>query len=498
MSENFNKLKPYLDKNMAFTAALVLFSWDNETLAPKLADENTSKAIGVLSDEYFKSLINDNVKNLLKELENDNSLNDIEKSIVNELKKQYKKLEVIPSDEYKAYSELISRSNRIWAAARENNKFEDFSETLEQIILYKRKFAKYRAKENGYNELLDDYEEGFSMEILDEFFGKLKKEIVPLLEKVVAKNDTIDKSYNELSYDVKKQAEFSKWLAEYLCFDFDKGVLRESAHPFTTSVHNKDVRITTHYYENNLESAIFSTIHEVGHALYEMGIDNKLTQTLAGNPTSGMHESQSRFFENILGRSEEFWKPIYYKLQELYPEQLKNIPLEHFIKGINKAVPGLIRIEADELTYCLHIMVRYEVEKLLFYDKIEVEDLPKIWNEKYEEYLGVTSPNDAKGVLQDIHWACGDFGYFPSYAIGNAISAQMFYHMKSVMPIDKYLLEGNIKPIVEYLNEHVHKYANTKTTNEILVNMMGEEFNPDYYIKYLKEKYSKIYELENI
>lgn len=497
MSTNFDKLKPYLDKSMAITTALTLISWDDETLAPSKANENTSKAVGILSDEYFKSLINDNVKSLLNKLSRDKSLTPLEKSICEQLKKEYKKLESIPPEEYREYSELISKSNRIWAKARKENKFEVFAPCLKKIIDYKKKFASYRAKnkKNIYNELLNDYEEGFNTKVLDEFFEKLKKEVVPLVKKVVAKNDEIDKSYNSLKYDVKKQAEFSKWLAEYLGFDFDKGVIAESEHPFTTSLHNHDVRITTHYHDDNLENAIFSTIHETGHALYEMGMDDSITQTLVGTATCGMHESQSRFFENVIGRSKEFWEPIYPKLQKLFSKQLKDISLNQFIKGVNKVEPGAIRIESDELTYCLHIIVRYEIEKLLFNDKIEVEDLPKVWNKKYEEYLGIKPKNDAEGVLQDVHWAGGDFGYFPSYAIGNAIAAQIYYHIKDKISFEKYLVNGNLKPIVQYLNENIHKFGVTKTTNQILVDLMGEPFNPDYYIKYLKERFTKVYEL---
>lgn len=496
MNENFEKLNLYLDRSMALTTALAVLEWDDKTAAPKEAIENTSKAIAILSDQYFQCLTNNDLKKILKQLDEDESLTALENSIFMELNKIYKKFKSIPTNEYKAYSQLISKATHIWEQARENNNFEDFAPYLKEIVDYKRKFAGYRAKKNIYNELLDDYEEGFTMKILDNFFKKLKKEIVPLLNKVVAKNDIINKKYNKSKYDTKKQAEFSRWIAEYVGFDFNKGIIAESTHPFTISLHNHDVRITTNYIENNLESSIFSTLHETGHAIYEMGIDDDFTQTLVGDATMGMHESQSRFFENIIGRSEEFWKPIYPKLQNLFSKQLKSVSLNEFIKGINKVESGAIRTEADELTYCLHIMIRYEIEKMLFSNKIEIKDLPRVWNEKYEEYLGVKPNNNSEGVLQDIHWAGGDFGYFPSYAIGSAIAAQIFYHMKGIMPFDKYLLEGNLTSIREYLKENIHKYGKTKTTNAILSDMMGEPFNPDYYIKYLKEKYTKIYELD--
>ena len=223
-------------------------------------------------------------------------------------------------------------------------------------------------------------------------------------------------------------------------FDFTKGVIGESAHPFTTNLHNHDVRISNHFYENNLESAIFSAIHETGHAMYEMGIEDEITLTLIGTGTSmGMHESQSRFWENVIGRSEAFWKPIYPKLQDTFPEQLGEVSLKQFIKGCNKIEPGLIRTDADELSYCLHIMVRYELEKKLISGKCKVKQLEELWADQYEELLGVRPQNAAEGVLQDIHWAGGDLGYFPSYAIGTAVAAQIYYHLKEVMPLEQYL-----------------------------------------------------------
>ena len=245
---------------------------------------------------------------------------------------------------------------------------------------------------------------------------------------------------------------------------------------------------------HNLESAIFSTIHESGHALYEMHIDDDLTATPVGCGTSmGMHEGQSRLFENNLGRSRAFWIPLFEKLKDTYPEALSDVDLDHFILGINKSSPSLIRTESDELTYSLHILIRYEVEKMIFEENADMEKLPEIWAEKHREYLGVTPEKDSEGILQDIHWAGGSFGYFPSYALGNAIAAQIYAHLKKVMPLEDYLEAGNFQPINSYLREHIHRFGKTKTTGEILEEMMGEGFNPQYYIDYLKEKYETLY-----
>lgn len=501
MSKTFEKLQPYLDKSMALQTARNLFEWDDQTLAPFEAADYTSKVVGILSDEYMKSLINDDVRKLLKKLQEDKEQEELtatEKAIVKELQKTYDQLESIPPEEYRAFNELAPVANRKWSKARKDNKFEDFAPYLEKIIDFKKKFAGYRAKKDQepYEVLLADYEECFGIKELDIFFDKIKKEVIPLLKEVAQKAETIDKSYNYLKYDVEKQKEFCKFLSGYVGFDHNRGVIAESAHPFTLQLHNHDVRITDRYMEDNLESAMFSIIHETGHALYEMNIDDALTQTPVGTGASmGMHESQSRFYENILGRSEAFWTPIYDKLVAVYPENLKNITLEHFIRGINKAAPSLIRTEADELSYTIHIIIRYEVEKLLFSEKVDVNKLPEIWNKKYQDYMGITPPDNAQGILQDTHWSWGEFGYFPSYAVGTAVASQLYAKIQEVMPVEQYLKEGNLTPIREFLRDSIHKFGATKNTNQILKDVTGEEFNADYYVKYLKDKYSKLYQL---
>ncbi len=501
MSETYLKLMKYLDKSIALETALVLLQWDSETLAPEKSMELTAKSIGILSSEYYSSLINEDVKSLLDKLSEEKEQEQLDfnqKAIVKKLKKTFEEMEHIPPEEYQTYQELIAKAPGIWAKAKQEHLFSMFSPYLEEIMEYNKKFASYRVKEgqNLYDVLLNDYEEGFNTKELDIFFDKVKSSIVPLLKEVVKKNDMIKKEYNYQSFDTEKQKEFCNFISQYVGFDLSRGVIAESAHPFTTKLHNQDVRITNHFLEHNLESAIFSVIHETGHALYEMNVDSAITLSPVGTGASmGMHESQSRFFENIIGRSKSFWIPIFSKLKDTFPEQLKDVTLDSFIKGINKSVPSLIRTEADELTYSLHIIIRYEIEKMIFAGEANISELPDIWNQKYKEYLGVVPPSDSEGILQDIHWACGNIGYFPSYAIGSAIAAQIYYHMESIMPFHSYLEEGNLAPIREYLKEHIHKYGASKNTNELLMGMMKEPLNADYYVRYLTEKYTKLYEL---
>lgn len=501
MNQYFSRLLPYLERNQAYQTALALLSWDAETLAPPAAADYTAKSVGILSEEAYHILTCDEVHSLLKKLEapkEQESLSISERAIVRLLQKEYKKLSCIPAKEYREFSELCAAAQSIYCRAKQNAKFEDFAPTLEQLIAYKQRFATYRAKkqDNLYDILLDDYEEGFTTKVLDNFFSKLRDAVVPLIKAVTAKNSSIDKEYNARKYPIDNQRNFCRFLSGYLGFDFNRGVIGESEHPFTTSFHNHDVRLTNHFYENNLESGIFSAIHETGHALYEMGVDDSLTGTPAGSAMSmGIHESQSRFYENMIGRSREFWEPLFPKLKETYPEALADVSLDDFISGINKAEPGSIRVEADELTYPLHILIRYELEKEIFTGECKVSELPDMWNKKYKDYLGIIPKDAAEGILQDIHWAMGDFGYFPSYAIGSAVAAQIYHYMDHRIPLTDYLKSGNMVPIREYLRDNIHKYGAVYSTNELLKKMTGEEFNPEYYIRYLTQKYTDLYQL---
>lgn len=492
MNQKFEQLQTHLDRFMALNTAITLFDWDSDTTAPPAATERTAKVKGILANEAYHALVNPEVEQLLNELKGHKDLDEIQTAIVKQLCEDFEKTAAIPAKENQEFKELVSHSICAWARAKKEDDFSVFAPYLEKLIAYQKKFADYRKKEGQtrYDVLLNDFEKGFFIEDLDRFFDKIKQAVVPLLKEQKAKEKGIDKSYNFLCYDIEKQKEFCAWISEYIGFERERGVRSEGEHPCTTNLHRDDVRITNHFYENNLESAIFSEIHESGHGIYEMGISEKLSQTpIGGGASCGMHESQSRFYENVIGRSKAFWKPIYGKLQETFSEQLGEVSLEQFIAGINLAKPGLIRTESDELTYCLHIMVRYEVEKKMINSDYPVEKLPELWNDLYEEYLGVRPQKDSEGILQDIHWATGDFGYFPSYAIGNAFAAQIYHTMKQQMDVEAILEAGELDKIKQWLGEQIHQYGMMKSAREIMKDVTGEEFNPDYYIQYLEKKY---------
>ena len=494
MNQSFEKLQNQLEKAMALQTAMVLFEWDNETAAPKEAAERTAAVIGSLSSQYLDIMTGEKLKTALEECSGQMSeMTEVEQAIVRETKEEVEKLERIPADEYRSFAELTARATGIWADAREKKDFSLFAPVLKEIVDYQKRFASYQAKEGQklYDVMLDNYEKDFGMKELNEFFRVVKEGIVPLLKESAKRSEQIDDSFLSAGYTEEQQEKAARFLAEYVGFDFDRGILAVSAHPFTTNLHNKDVRITTHYLDW-IDSSIYSVIHESGHAVYELGIRDDLTQTPAGQGASmGMHESQSRFFENIMGRNRNFWVPIYGNMQEIFGSPLKEVSLDDFLAAVNKTIPGLIRTEADELSYCLHVLVRYEIEKLMIEENAEIDSLPELWNDKYEEYLGIRPKNDGEGILQDIHWSQGSFGYFPSYALGNAFGAQLYHKMKQEMDFDGLLREGRADAIREYLREHIHQYGKLKTSRQLLKDATGEDFNPAYYVEYLTERYGK-------
>ncbi|WP_066504007.1 carboxypeptidase M32 [Abyssisolibacter fermentans] len=496
IKEQFNDL---LKKKQALSYAQSMIYWDAVTGAPKKGMEARAKHLGVLSGETHKLLTSKEMVECIKILEeNKDKLDNITVLSLKLIKKDYNQVCNIPKKEYEEYSELTSIANDKWEEAMGKSDFALFQPYLEKVIEYKKRFVEYRGYEvNPYNVLLDDHEPGMTVEILDEFFKLLREKIVPLVKNIENSPKKIRSDFTIRKFDLSKQKEFSEYLLDILSYDFDAGMFKESVHPFTLGLNPYDVRITSHFHERLFLSAIYSTIHECGHALYEQDIDKDLVGTIAATGVSmGIHESQSRAYENIIGRNINFLKFIYPKLKEMFPEQLEDVSLQEFYEAVNESKPSLIRTEADELTYSLHIMVRYEIEKMLFNDEIQVKDLPQVWNQKMQEYLGIVPQNDAEGVLQDVHWSDGLIGYFPSYALGNAYASQFIDSMKKDIDLDEILLKGKLEEIKNWLTDKIHKYGSTKMPNEILKNVTGEELNPKYFIDYLEDKYSKLYNLK--
>ncbi|MFD0051665.1 carboxypeptidase M32 [Actinomycetes bacterium NPDC127524] len=492
----------YIKKISAYNEALALIYWDLRTGAPKKGVEQRSEVIGMLSSEVFGMTTSKEMAHFIANLSSEEAkghLSDVVNKMVEECKKAYEKNKKIPSDEYREFVILQSKSASVWEEARETSDFAMFQPYLEKIVQYTRRFVQYWGYEgNPYNTLLDIYEPGMTVEVLDKVFGELRERIVPLVRKISESENKPETEFLYKHFTKEKQEKFSLDILKQLGYDFEAGRLDETVHPFATGINTGDVRVTTRYDENDFRGAIFGTIHECGHAIYEQNIAEELTGTLLDSGTSmGIHESQSLFFENFIGRNLHFWKKQYPLLKQYAGEQFDAIDLDVFYRGINESKPSFIRIEADELTYPLHIMIRYEIEKALFNGDLEVKDLPGVWNEKYKEYLGITPENDAMGVLQDVHWSDGSFGYFPSYALGYMYAAQ-FKHamMKDIPDFDELLEQGSIAPIKEWLNEKVHQFGKTKKPLEILDSVTGEGLNVQYLIDYLEEKYGQVYKLK--
>lgn len=489
-----SRFRELIKEKKLIDSTLEILQWDMETTAPKKGKELLSEMIGYLSMKEYNIVTSEEFVELVEKLkENEDLLNDIERKEIDDMAEEIEKMKKIPPQEYQEYSELAAKTQGVWEEAKKAGDFSMFKENLKKIFEYNIKFAQYQGKNKKvYDVILDEYEKGMDTEKLDRFFGELRKEIVPLLKKIMDKSKGEDFELLHRKVDIVEQKKFNRFLGEYLGFDFDRGVTAESEHPFTLNLDKNDVRLTTKYIEDQPFSAVFSTIHETGHGIYEQQIGDDLQgTTLASGGSMGLHESQSRFYENIIGRSLPFWKGIYKKGAEF----VKGIDINELYRAINKVEPSFIRTEADELTYSLHIMIRYEIEKGIINGEIAIDELPQVWNSKMKEYLGVVPSNDSEGVLQDVHWACGLIGYFPSYALGNVYAAQLYHKMKEDMDVDALLEDGKLDMIKGWLRDKIHVYGKLRETNEIIKEITGEELEPKYYIDYLKEKYSKIYNL---
>ena len=411
-------------------------------------------------------------------------------------------MQKIPLEEFVAYQELLSGAHGIWRDAKEKSDFEVFRPTLEKIFETNIRFAGYCAPDKDpYDYWLDQYEDGLTKEICDQFFATLRARIVPLLEKIKAA-PRVDDSCLFGDFPEEKQAKLSGFLMEQMGIDKGHCVLGTTEHPFTTSIgSHDDVRITTHYYEDNFSFSMFSVIHEGGHALYDMASDADLAYTvLDGGVSMGIHESQSRFYENLLARSKAFTAFILPTVKEMLGEgnaALANASADDFYRAINKVEPSLIRTEADEVTYALHVMVRYELEKKAMAGELAVKDFPAEWNRLYKEYLGIDVPDDKHGVLQDSHWSGGSIGYFPSYALGSAYGAQFLKKMKETVDVDADLAKGDFSRINAWNKEKIWRYGSLYTPEEVLQRVLEEPFDAGNFADYLEKKYTEIYRLTN-
>lgn len=488
----FEDLKPWLEKRAALQHASGLLSFDKSCHNLKKALHNTGSTMNYINKELLLMNQDPHLIQLLNQLANDAKTSFEHKRIAEEWLKEIHQKQDIPTDLALEYRQAMINASSIWPQCKQENDWINFVPALQEVVRLRKEMAQCRktAGQSLYDVMLEEYLPGYDTAILDNFFLQLRENIIPLLKKIQeTKQDS--NIVSRQTYDLDAQRIYVKDLIGRLGFDFESGDIFESEHPFTSHFHNHDVRFTNHYHTDNLH-AIFSAIHETGHALYEMGIRDDISRSPLGSGTSTpMHEGQSRFYENMIGRNPLFWKNEYPRLQKAFPKPFKDISLDDYLVTINQVEPGLIRIMADELTYSLHIMIRYELEKEIINHDFDLNRLPEAWNDKVKEVLGLAVPNDTVGVLQDMHWGSGMFGYFPGYSLGSAVAAQLYATLKKDINIEKLIEQEDYAAIRNYLKENIHQYGKLYSCDELLLRITKEKFNPKYYIDYLKAKFER-------
>jgi carboxypeptidase Taq len=483
-------------------ATQALLGWDLEVMMPEKAAPLRAKQMATLAKLSHQMLTGEQMRVALKALREkavEAQLDDTQKALVREVGRSFDKSCKIPVALLQEMVETTSSAHPIWVEARANKNFRQFEPVLEKIVRLNQQMADVLGYENSpYDALLDEYEPGLTVSQLEPLFGDLKAELVPLLKAIQASGYVPDTGLLTSGFfPAQKQIDFSRQVLTRMGFDFDAGRLDLSAHPFSSGSSALDVRLTTRIDESDVFSALSSSMHEGGHGMYEQGINPALARTpLAEGTSLGIHESQSRMWENQVGRSRVFWKFFFPKLQEQFPE-LKKSTLDEFYRAINRVQASFIRVEADEVTYNLHIMVRYEIEKALIEGRMTVSEIPEAWNAKYQEYLGVTPPDDALGCLQDIHWSHGSFGYFPTYTLGNLYAAQFFGTAKKQIPdLEGQIAQGNLQILKQWLNKEIHWVGKSERAETIVHRVTGEPLSARYFTNYLWSKFSEIYPIQ--
>jgi len=500
LEEKLQQLKTMLGEISDLNHIGSLLGWDQQTYMPPGAAEERGQQLATINTIAHEKFTSDEIGVLLADLKKwveglDHDSD--EYRLVKVTARDYDKQTLVPSDFVAEFAQVTTVAQQTWMEARAKSDFSIFRPDLEKIIdLNHRYVSFFPPADHPYDVLLDNFEPGMKTSEVKAIFEALRPQQVELIQ-AIADRAQVDDSFLRLDFDEQKQWSFGVEVATAFGYDWKRGRQDKSTHPFTTSFGIDDVRITTRFEKGMGASALFSTTHESGHALYEQGIGRIWSRTpLEGGASLAIHESQSRMWENLVGRSLPFWEYFYPRLQSLFPAQLEFVSLEKFYKGINKVERSLIRVEADEATYNLHIMLRLELEIAMIESKIAIKDLPEAWNARMKDYLGVVPPNDAQGVLQDIHWSGGALGYFSTYALGNLISAQLWEKVKSVNPdLDDQIRRGDFSSLLSWLRVKIHQHGRKYEPQELVKRVTGSPINAEPYVRYLKSKYSDIYGL---
>lgn len=495
------EIKEFYDycKEMAsYGNAAALVEWDMRTNMPPKAAPDRSVVAGKLARAMFEMSISPRMATFVEYFNRpavNGRLNEVDRRNLYLATRQYRRISAIPADKYEKFTVACSSGEFAWQEAKTKSSFSMFRPYLEEIVAYEKEFAEYIGYDkNPYDALLDDYEPGLKTDEFKAIVDGLKAELVPFIQLLLTKGTRPDTRCLEGTFGKTGQEQLSRDVLGLMTYDFDSGRIDETAHPFTIRIGSGDIRVTTHYYEHDLPSAFFSSMHEGGHGLYEQGISEDYRwMPLEKGASMGIHESQSRTWENLVGRSKAFWTFYYPRLQRVFP-QFEHVPMEEFYKAINIVQPSLIRTEADEVTYNLHIMLRFEIEEALINGRVQVADLPELWNAKMKEYLGIEPPDDAHGVLQDIHWAGGMVGYFPSYMLGNLYAAQFMAAARREVPdLDSQIAQGHLNILREWQRSQIHQYGALYDPRDLLLKVTGKPLDYHYFMEEITAKYASIY-----
>lgn len=501
MEEKLQELKTRLGEIHDLNKAAALLGWDQQTYMPPGGAAARAEQLATLQKTAHNWFITDEIGELLEALSGDGAGWDYdsdEVSLVRVTARDYEKARKVPGELVAEFARVTALAYEAWAKAREQSDFSMFQPHLEKIVELNVRLAEALGYEDRiYDPLLDQFEPEMKTSQVAAIFDDLKAELLPLVKVISERVDAVDDSVLHLTYEEQKQWDFGVEVIKDFGFDFARGRQDKSVHPFTTSFAINDVRLTTRIDPKYLPTALFGTLHECGHGLYEQGISQGLGRTPLDDGTSlGVHESQSRMWENLVGRSSQFWSHYFPHLQAVFPDQLSGVDMETFYRAINRVEPSLIRVEADEVTYNLHILLRFELENEMLEGKVKVADVPEAWNAKMDTYLGIVPPNDAQGVLQDIHWSGGALGYFPTYSLGNLISVQFFDQAQAEIPsLYDQIAAGQFGELLNWLREKVHRHGRKYTPAELVKQVTGNDLTAANYITYIKTKFSEIYTL---
>ncbi len=499
----FPSLKTRMAEISHLEMASAVLNWDQRTYMPARGAESRAKQLATLAKLAHELFVEQKTQDLLAAAEAEAAGVDADsdqRAYLRVARRHMDKSVKVPTSLVIENTEVCSLAREVWAKSRQDNDYASFAPWLDRILHLKRQYAHALGiPKDGclYDVLLDDYEEGMTVRTLDPVFTDLKTHTIPLVAAINAHADRVSNELLTRDYDESAQAEFSLAVIQELGFDLSRGRLDKTVHPFCTNFATNDVRITTRYEKNWLPGALFGCLHEMGHAFYEMGINPDYESTpLANGVSLGVHESQSRLWENLVGRSHAFWQRYFPRLQQTFPKQLGHESVESFYRAINRVTPSFIRVEADEITYNLHIILRFEMEQDLLNEKLSAKDAPAAWNAKMQQSLGLVPPTDREGILQDVHWSGGGIGYFPTYTLGNVLASQLFAAARRAMPsLDSDIRTGIYSPLREWLRTNVHHHGKKYPPATLIQRATGKPLSTDDYIAYLKVKYTAIYRL---